>query len=736
MSDERLARVAVMVITIAVLAAFSGSLGNQLVDWDDEQLLVTNDAYQGLGWSNLRWMFTTAFGGHYQPLTWLSYAIETRLWGVNAAGFHFVNILFHLATAIAFFFVARRLLRAAIAGGDGCDPVSTDVGALCAALFFAVHPLRVESVVWATERRDVLSGCLLMLSVLFYLRAVQGNAIKCAIAVTIVPSTPPQSRGSELSAFVASLTCYVASLLSKATGMTLPVVLLLMDRYPLRRFGLPRNSSATVGARGRVVLEKSIFAAPALTVAIVAAWAQRKAGAMWGLDDHPLSLRIAQAFYGIVFYPWKTVWPVSLVPLYEQNPQASPFGPPFVTAALVVVTITGVLCFARRRWPALLAAWAVYIVLVSPMLGLAQSGPQLVADRYSYTSCMPLAVVVGGFVAILWARASASRASRFAVLLVILSCATGLILWSRSQTAIWKDSYTLWTTTLDRRPDTPIAHANLAVILNQRGEFERARDHALASLERLPGNRTGHLALARAAMELSDLETAERHLRIGIEIGETVGKRDPAVMVSLATVLTRLERYDEAESVYRAIVTLEPSVAEWHFAFAGFLASRDRFEDAKTELTEVSRIDPRRADACLRLGVVLEHLGDLVGAAATLERGLRIDPQDVNTRAELAWVLSTSPDPAIRNAPRALELARGAVADSSGQTGRAREALAAALAESGEFAAASQTMHELLSDQSAKGTDETRHRWTKELESYMTRRPWRDIRESTGPTDP
>jgi tetratricopeptide (TPR) repeat protein len=722
-----------LVLTVAVLAAFSGTLGNQLVDWDDEQLLITNDDYQGLRCANFRWMFTTGFGGHYQPLTWLSYAIETRWWGVNAAGFHFVNLLLHLATAIVFFFVARRLLSKAFAADNGLTEVSVSLGSLCAALLFAVHPLRVESVAWATERRDVLSGFWLMLSVWFYLRAVQSIPVS-AIDARVPPSVEKGGLGRiYFPALGGSLLCFVMSLLSKATGMTLPVVLLLLDVYPFRRLRVAKDSNETHVAPRRVVFEKLLFAVPAGVVVILAAWAQRQAGAMWSLEDHPLGLRIAQAFYGIVFYLWKSVWPANLVPLYEQRPEASPLDPQNIIAALLVVAFTIALWRLRRRVPALLAAWAAYVVLLSPILGLAQSGPQLVADRYSYIACMPWAIVVGGIVAKCWGRSSSAITWRHAAMAAVLFIATtSLIVLTRGQTAIWKDSYTLWTSVLERRPDTPIAHANLAVILNQRGDFDRAREHALVSLARLPGNRTGHLALARAAMELGDLPTAERHLRIGIEIGDAVGKRDPALMVSLATVLTRQQRYGEAEEVYQAIVALQPSVAEWHYAMAGFLASRGRFEEAKASLDEVLRLDPNRAEACLRLAVVLKSLDDFAGAISALERGLQIDPHDVNLRAELAWILATSPDGAVRNGPRALELARGAVADSSGQSLKAREALAAALAETGDFSNAAATVRNLLDDPSAKVSEDARRRWTDELDRYLQHQPWTDTRHAHG----
>jgi hypothetical protein len=183
-------RIAVVCITLAVLIAFSGALRNDFVGWDDDQNLIRNTRYQGLDGEHLRWMFTTGIAGHYQPLTWLSFALESQLlWGVNAAGFHFTNIVLHLATSVGFFFVARRIIEVKAESAENRSsrtppsvethspaplaPIDATLGALAAALLFAVHPLRVESVAWASERRDVLSGAWLMLTVLTYFRYVR-----------------------------------------------------------------------------------------------------------------------------------------------------------------------------------------------------------------------------------------------------------------------------------------------------------------------------------------------------------------------------------------------------------------------------------------------------------------------------------------------------------------------------------------------------------------------------------
>ncbi len=649
-------RIALLTIALAVLLAFLGTLRNDFVAWDDDQNLIRNTHYQGLGAEHLRWMFTTGFAGHYQPLTWLSFALESQLlWGVNPAGFHFTNLVLHLLTAVAFFFLTRRILDLVAsdpwpvtsvpqAGGSNWQLAIGNwqfvTAALIAALFWSIHPLRVESVAWATERRDVLSGLWLVLTVLAYLRY----------------ATAQSKRWPWLAC---SLACYVLSLLSKAVGMTLPVVLLLLDIYPLRRcsvalHGRRLNADGIASAtdpRSRIVwFEKLAFLIPAALAAAAALWAQSDVGALRSLADHPLALRIMQAFYGIVFYLGKTLWPVDLVPLYEQSPDVTPWHPAYIACALFVIAITAALWLARRRWPGVFIAWLAYLVLLSPMLGLAQAGPQLVADRYTYLPSMALAILLGaGFVLLLRAAppplprgdkgGSSSRPWRVAATAATTMLVVCLIILTRAQTAIWSDTYTLWSTTIARRPDTPTAHANLAATLNARGEFQRARDHAEEALRRLPGNRTAHAALARAALELGDLEAADRHGRIALGIAERVGRIDTPTMVGLAIVQTHLCHLDEAEALYRRIIELEPSVAEWHFNLAGFLASQGRLADSIPVFEEALRLDPNHGESYYRLGTVWLKLGHPAKASDVWKNALlrgEALPPELKTRIQEA----------------------------------------------------------------------------------------------------
>jgi len=540
---SRGSRSAILLIGFVTLVTFWGAVRNQFVAWDDDQLILANDHFREISVQSLRWMFTTTLGGHYQPLTWLSYAVETEfLWGVNAAGFHFTNLLLHLLATAGFLFVAKSLLevtadrpQSPLAKGGPQGVSGPLLGATFAALLFAVHPLRVESVVWATERRDVLSGAFLVWCVWCYLQ-----------------SKASTSTGKHWLAV--SLGLYLLSLLSKAGGITLPIVLLILDVYPLRR----RLTRA-------LLVEKAVYLIPAIVFASAAIWAQRQAGALRTFEEHPFSLRVAQAAYGVMFYLGKTLWPADLVPLYEQRPDATPTEPIFIVCALAAAAVTVIAWKTRKRIPAVLAAWAVYLVLLSPVLGFAQSGPQVVADRYSYLPAMALMTLLGGALATACGIPTTTRTRRGILVApsaaLVLACAIS----TRAQVGIWKDSLTLWRTTLARAPNTPTVRANLAVELNRRGEFAEARTQAEAALEVLPGNRAAHAALAHAAFELGDLETAEQHGWIAMAIADHIGRPDLPTMIGMVAVLTLQDRLEEAEELRRRIVELDPSLASFRF---------------------------------------------------------------------------------------------------------------------------------------------------------------------------
>jgi hypothetical protein len=541
---------------------FWPALGHQFLDWDDTMNLVDNPEFRGLGWRNLRWMFTTVLAGHWIPVTWISFGADYQLWGMNPLGYHLTNILLHAATAVAFYLVALRLLRTT----TGAEERVLRFGALAAALFFAIHPLRVESVAWATERRDVLSGLWFLLTILMYLEAA---------------ATAGTRRRACLAGSVA---CYALAAMSKAIVMTLPALLIILDVYPLRR--LPTRWREWMAPAARAVwVEKIPYAALAIATGVIASHAVRSYGDM--IASLPFENRMAVAFYGLAFYVWKTLVPILISPLYQLPSRLDPLDGPMLASAGGVVGLTGALIWLRRSWPAGLAVWSSYVVLVAPVSGIIQSGPQIVAARYSYLSCLGLALLVGGLVCMVARRAAERRPLHrwtLAAIAVIGGCYVGLGILSWQQTWIWRDSETLWAYTVSVEPESPLAHGNLGLAYLNRGRLAEAEREIRAALQRAP-----------------EWEVAQQNLGVA---------------------LVRQGRFAEAGEARAQL---------------GYLLLKHGKYDAAVELFQ-KEVGARPGDAAARnnLGAALLLRGDVEPAIEQFERALRLDPGHDKARRNLA----------------------------------------------------------------------------------------------------
>ena len=586
-----------VVVMIVSCVPFVPALWNDFVEWDDYENLVNNPDYRGLGWRQLRWMFTTFHLGPYQPLSWFTLGIDYLIWGMNPFGYHLTNLVLHAANAVFFYYVSRTLLSIVWSIPDEAGQAQLGWSAALAALLFAIHPLRVESVVWVTERRDVLSGFFYMGTIYAYLRANSN------------PHGDLQGRRWRNAALV----LFILSLLSKATAMTVPAVLLLLDVYPLKRLQWqPRN---WITPNGRTILrEKVPFILVAVMFALVALWGQQQASAFKSLETHDLGSRLAQASFGAAFYLWKTLVPAKLSPLYEIPPYFTPWDPFIAAGAGATIIITASLWLLRARWPAGLACWAYHIVVLAPVLGIVQTGPQLVADRYTYLACLSWAALAGGLF-LYFLQRSNQRQTRVLAGAVAAIAAAGILipfaLLTWRQTAVWRDTGTLWRYALELDPNSSIAHYNLARFLATQGNQGEAVAHYHQALRIRPEDTDARnnlgLLLARqgkigAALEefQKTLDIDPHHARAYFNMGRVFARQreyelairnfqqalklkpnEAEIYVGLGNVLVLQDRLEAATAQFELAIKLKPEFAEAHVALARTLAARNKKEDAE-----------------------------------------------------------------------------------------------------------------------------------------------------------
>ena len=564
-------------IALVTAAVFLPALRADWTDWDDPINFLANPYYRGLGLRQLRWMVTANVMGHWIPVTWLTLGADYAVWGMRPFGYHLTNLLLHSASGALFYLVARRLLGLAM---PGASAAARGFGAAAAALFFSVHPLRVESVAWITERRDLTSGLFFLLTILAYLKARE--------------HPPHVHRGWHL----ASVAFAGLALASKSIVMGLPIVLVILDVYPLRRLGSTLRDWTSASAWS-VWREKIPFVVLAVAAAATAYYVQRTTGY---LTDAEPAARVVMVLYNVWFHVWKTVVPLHLGPIYELPAHLSLMDFPYLPSAIGAVGITAAVWLLRTRWPAGLAVWLFYLVMLAPVTGIVHTGNHLGADRNTYIPCAGFALLVGAAVAAAGIRRRGRLGAAGAIVtfgLVGLWLA-GLAMAARIQTAVWRDPETLWRRGVAVDPACSICLHNLAIIVGGRGDQEAS------------------LALFRRALALRP-DRSEFHGNYGL-------------------LLLQMGHREEGRAELRYRIARSPGDFSARTNLGIALIEDGRLAEAIAQLEQALRIKPDSVPTLDTLGRALLTDGRVDAAMAAFERALAVNPTDSVGRLGMARV--------------------------------------------------------------------------------------------------
>jgi tetratricopeptide (TPR) repeat protein len=589
--QERAARFAPLFVALVTFIAFAPTLGNGFVNWDDEKNFLNNPHYRGLGLSQLGWMWTTFHLGHYVPLSWMTLGFDYSVWGMNPAGYHLTNLLLHTADAVILYFVARRILR--LTSMELADPLTVTLSAAFGALLFAVHPLRVESVAWVTERRDVLSLFFYLLSILAYLRATDGGRRRW---------------------YWGSVALCLCAILSKATAMTLPAVLAILNAYPLKRLG---GDAGWFSDRARrVYLELLPFALMSAGTVVLSLVALHPPSQL-GFGD-----KIAVSAYSLSFYVWKTLVPLRLAPLYEMPRSIDPIAAEYVVSYGVVIAVAGIAWSVRRRWPGVTAGLAAFVVMILPMLGAVQNGPQIAADRYTYYGgCAAAILIAGGVFSV--GRSHRALASGIGVgLIVVLAGLTWV------QTNVWHDSEALWTQVLAVDDESSIGHSAMANLLYARNDIDAAMSQSRRSIALAPNFAEAHndlgVGLARQRRFAEAIGEYQRALALKSPYDEAEN--------NLGVVAAAQGDLDKALEWYQDALTTNPDNPDAQVNWGNVLVRLGKPSDAIAHYREALRIRPDHADAHHNWGVALAQQGKYAEAIEQFQQALAINPQHVEAR--------------------------------------------------------------------------------------------------------
>jgi Tfp pilus assembly protein PilF len=576
-----------LLVAAVTFVAFVPALSADFVSWDDERNFLTNPHYRGLGLEQLRWMWTTTLLGHYVPVTWMTLGLDFVMWGMSPRGYHFTNLLIHAGNAVLVFLLARRIL-------------GRDIAAVVAALFFSVHPLRVESVAWVTERRDVVSLFFFLLSVLAYLRATTDS--------------PLRRRPYGL-----SILCFIAALLSKGTSVSLPVVLLILNFYPLRRIG-PGNWWGP--SAKRAYAEVTPYALPALGFVVLSIVALHPPGQLG------LAGKLAVSAYSLMFYLAKTVAPTGLSPLYSMPVTVDPLAARFLPAYVAVAVFIAAMLFAFRRKPAVAAALLAFFAITLPMLGIVQNGPQIAADRYTYHAGPALALLVGGAFMALERRAKITMVATvgMTVVLGLLSVLT----WR--QTGYWKDSEHLWARVLEIEPDSPLGNSAWANLLFKQNRVDEALEYSARSVRAAPQYAEGHNDLGVGLARKGDFDQAVERYRVALSLKPGFDEAEN----NWGVVLAGLGQLDSAIAHYRRALASNPDNPDAEVNWGNVLVRAGNTAEAIEHYQRALWIRPDHADAHHNWGVALAREGRFTEAIVQFQAALSIDPTHAESREYLA----------------------------------------------------------------------------------------------------
>jgi tetratricopeptide (TPR) repeat protein len=638
-----------------VWAVFGQTRHFEFINYDDPDYVYQNPlTNQGLNWHNVVWVFTHENRHEWCPVTYVSRMVDSQFYGSNAGGHHLTNVLLHGATVILLFLVLRRLtcLRA--------DATATQAGTFWRAAFvaalFAIHPLRVESVAWAVERKDVLSGLFFMLTLWAWTDYVRARPTDENQRLNPEGDRVASDSCHWLPAYLLALAFFALGLMSKATVVTLPFVLLLLDFWPLKRFPpafvaasrqsavihlQPLSASGSPAPSGfrawlGLIIEKLPFFLLGAAACLATALTQKNV--LLTAQHSPLLWRIGNVVLAYAAYLKHTVYPVGLAVVYpysDANPSLGRVG----LAVVILLVISAGAVAGGRKHPWLLVGWLWYLVMLLPVIDSMQATQNTRADRYTYLPQIGLCIMVVWGLAEIFNR---SRQRRFVLGFIAAIMLAVLLVDARIQTGYWKNSVTLWTRTLACTSRNYFAENCLGSALSNQGNWNAAVPHFERSLQYKPDYPEAHINLGIALANQGKREEAIQHFRRVLELNPNAA----AACYNLAGVLADQGKTAEAIPYVRRALQLKADYPEAHYDLGLDLADQGKWDEAIPEFEQALQQKLDATDVRYITGVALAAHAKWVQAIALYEQALQSKPDFAEAHYRLGIALASQGRPA------------------------------------------------------------------------------------------
>jgi len=588
-----------VLLALMTIALYWPATGHDFFNCDDPEYVLKNPhVTSGLTLENVRWAFSALYANNWHPLTWISHQADCQLFGFNPAGHHLTGVLLHSAATVLVFVLLRSL-------------TGTVWRSFLVAALFGWHPAHVESVAWVAERKDVLSTCFGLMSLIFY--------------TCHVHSKKEGHTGNYWLAWV----CFAAGLMSKPMLVTWPFILLLLDYWPLRRLE-PSRVGTFRSIAWRRVQEKIPFFALAAAASAITYVAQKSGGAVVAVANLPLGGRAENGLISYCRYLGKLFWPADFAVFYP-HPGQWPWEQVLLAGGLL--GLLSLFAYGQRhRHPFLIIGWLWFLGTLFPVIGWVQVGTQAMADRYTYIPA------IGIFIAAVWgASALIDRWPRLRWELAMAGCVFLLINMglTHRQLGYWKDSESLFRHAIEVTRKNHFAQAGLGTALYKKGRLEEAVLHYEEALRLNPQEADLHSNLATVLCDLGRPAEAVQEYQTALRLRPN----DAEIHFNLGTACEEEGQAGEALSHYQEALRLQPDFPAARHHLGNALLKQGRLEDAIREYQELIRLKPDEADARNNLGVALFQLGQGDEALRQFQEVLRLQPKNQNARDNLNRVL-------------------------------------------------------------------------------------------------
>ena len=595
---------AAVITALLTLSVYLPALKNTFVNWDDNDYVYENLHIRSLDLSFFKWAFTSFDAFNWHPLTWISHAADYAVWGLDPMGHHLTSIVLHGLNTFLVVMLITRLVRIAYKDEDNSWFNLPLTAGIVTGLLFGLHPVHVESVAWVSERNDLLCAFFFLLSIISYLRYVASSA------------------GRNM--YIFALLFFALALMSKPMAVTLPVVFIILDMYPLERLSIKKIFSK----HKKVLIEKIPFFLLSIISSVLTLLAQK--GAMPSLDILPFGTRAAAAMRALGFYITKMLFPVGLAPLYPHPKETSLFSTDYlffiILAAVILISCIWAIRKKQKFWA---AAWTYYLVTLVPVIGIIQVGVQAAADRYTYLPGLGPMILVGLGTALLLKKVGSIHGTnliaRGSVIVTVIAVTGILSVLTISQIKVWRDPLTLWNSQLAIY-SSHIAHNNRGNIYSELQEYQKAMEDFSRAIELESRYASAYNNRGSIYSMFNEYQKAVWDFNRAIELEPEYA----SPLYNRGLVFRKLGQDQKAIADYSRAIELNPEYVSAYVNRGNSYSRLKEYQKAIADLSRAIELNPWHASAYYNRGIVYTRSGNYQKAITNLNKAIELNPEYVS----------------------------------------------------------------------------------------------------------